>query len=114
MSDTASQVLPTNDHNRSAKDERNFPGGKEEIRWEVVARTPGYLPATIIAGRLQSEGIPARVWQEGAGRAFAVTVGILGTGHVVVPEEYAQQARNILADEIEAEDDIGTDEEDIR
>ena len=57
----------------------------------------GQIPAEIIAGRLRAEGIPARTWQEGAGEALGLFVGILGTGHVVVPKEYAQEARDILA-----------------
>lgn len=76
------------------------PEESQEIRWEVVAKTPGITVAEIIAGRLQSEGIPARAWQEGAGEALGLIVGLLGTGHVVVPEEFAERARAILeADE---------------
>lgn len=73
------------------------PGEPQEVRWEVVETTSGITVAEIIAGRLQSEGIPARAWQEGAGEALGLIVGLLGTGHVVVPEEYAARARAILA-----------------
>jgi hypothetical protein len=73
------------------------PGEFEQVRWEVVEQTAGITPAEIIAGRLQAEGIPARAWQEGAGEALGLMVGLLGTGHVGVPEEYAAQARAILA-----------------
>jgi hypothetical protein len=77
-----------------------MPSDTQEINWEIVATTPGITVAEIIAGRLQSEGIPARAWQEGAGEALGLIVGLLGTGHVVVPEEYAERARAILeADE---------------
>lgn len=72
-------------------------GPAQEVKWVVVERTPGITVAEIIVGRLQAEGIPARAWQEGAGEAIGLTVGLLGTGHVVVPEEYAEQARAILA-----------------
>ena len=72
------------------------PGGDKETQWEVVRETMGLAPAEIIAQRLQAEGIPARAWQEGAGQAFGLTVGLLGTGYVVVPESYAEQAREIL------------------
>lgn len=72
-------------------------GDPQEIRWEVVEETAGITVAEIIVGRLQSEGIPARAWQEGAGEALGLIVGLLGTGHVVVPEEYAERARAILA-----------------
>ncbi len=72
------------------------PATNQEVRWETVAQTPGITVAEIIAGRLQSEGIPARAWQEGAGEALGLIVGLLGTGHVVVPSEYAERARMIL------------------
>ena len=72
------------------------PGGDKETQWEVVRETMGITPAEIIAQRLQAEGIPARAWQEGAGQAFGLTVGLLGTGYVVVPEPYAEKAREIL------------------
>ncbi len=68
----------------------------QEINWVVVEQTMGITVAEIIAGRLQAEGIPARAWQEGAGEALGLIVGRLGTGHVVVPEEFAQAARDIL------------------
>ncbi len=82
------------------------PGGDKETQWEVVRETMGIAPDEIIAQRLQAEGIPARAWQEGAGQAFGLTVGLLGTGYVVVPESYAEEARKIL-------DASGDDLEDI-
>lgn len=74
------------------------PGGRQEIIWETVAKTSGLLQAQIMAGRLEAEGIPARAWQEGAGRALGLTVGLLGAGHVVVPDQFAGKARQILAE----------------
>ena len=50
--------------------------GQQETRWEEVATTNGITTAQILAGRLQSEGIPARAW----------------------PEEYVDKALDILAD----------------
>jgi hypothetical protein len=88
-------MMPLDDDDDNVVQETNS-GGQSEIRWEIVARMPGLTPATILAGRLQSEGIPARAWQEGAGQAFGLTVGLLGTGYVAVPEEYTAQAREIL------------------
>ena len=66
---------------------------------ENVAETMGLLPAQIIAGPLQSEGIPARAWQESLGAVHGLTIGPLGTGYVSVPQEYAAQARAILDEE---------------
>ncbi len=77
------------------------PGEQKEIIWEVVSQAAGLLPAQIMAGRLQSEGIPARAWQEGAGRATGLVVGLLGTGHVEVPREYVEQAQQILAEDVD-------------
>jgi hypothetical protein len=81
------------------KDSRETtPGGRKEIRWIEVAQTPGLAPAQILAGRLQAEGIPAYAWQEGAGKAAGLVVGLLGSGHVMVPEEFEERALEILSD----------------
>lgn len=87
-------------------------GGPREVRWTVVAKTPGITAAEIIVGRLVSEGIPARAWQEGAGEALGLMVGLLGTAHVGVPEEYADRALAILEFE-EDIDDFDDDLEDV-
>jgi hypothetical protein len=78
------------------------PSGKETVQWENVAETMGLLPAQIIAGRLQNEGIPARAWQESLGVVHGLTIGPLGTGHVSVPREFVEQALEIL--DAEADD----------
>jgi hypothetical protein len=82
-------------------EQRTTPGGRRQVKWEVVTETPGLAPAEIIAQRLRSEGIPARAWQEGAGRAFGLTVGLLGSGYVIVPASYVDQAKAILAEPAE-------------
>lgn len=71
-------------------------GGKDRVRWVVIERTMGLLPARIMADRLLSEGIPARAWQEAAGQALGLTTGILGAGNVAVHAEFEKQARAIL------------------
>ncbi|MBP7997703.1 MAG: hypothetical protein KA314_20855 [Chloroflexi bacterium] len=79
-------------------------GGEHEQVWEIVARTQGLLEAQIKAGRLQAEGLPARAWAESAGVAIGLTVGLLGTGYVSVPEKLAEQAREILAITLDEEE----------
>ena len=86
-------------------DKSGSPGNRQEVRWEVVAQAPGITPATIIAGRLQAEGLPVRVWQEAAGQALGLTVGLLGTGYVAVPEEFVDRALEILELEYEEDDE---------
>jgi hypothetical protein len=108
MADSNLPLLPyqANDdqpQTRQGSTHTTTPGGQSEIKWKVVAQTSGITPAMIIVGRLQSEGIPARAWQEGAGQALGLIVGKLGTGHVAVPEEYETAALEILDSE---EDDF--------
>jgi hypothetical protein len=84
------------------------PGGEKKVRWEVVAVTNGLAQAAIIQGRLDAEGIPARIHQEPAGVAIGLTVGTLGQAEVLVPEEMAEQALRVLEDsdqEIEEDDE---------
>ena len=103
------------DENEEATEARTAtPGGEQETKWAVVTKEAGLAPAQIIAGRLQAEGIPARAWQEGAGQAFGLTVGMLGSGYVEVPEAYLEEAKAILAagDEFEDYDDGDEEEED--
>lgn len=100
-------ALPEEDKDRTST------GAPREVRWVVVARTPGITAAEIIVGRLRSEDIPARAWQEGAGEALGLMVGILGTGNVVVPEEFADRALAILEsdEDFDDEDFAETDED---
>ena len=77
----------------------------EEIKWVKVAETNGITPAELLAGRLQAAGIPARAVQEGAGQAFGLTVGLLGTARVLVPEEREEEARALLDLEAEMDED---------
>lgn len=80
-------------------------GGEQPVQWETVARFTGLLPAQITAVRLMNDGVPARAWQEGAGQALGLTVGLLGTGHVAVPAEFVEQALKILAIEYAEEEE---------
>ena len=116
MTDSALPSMPYNSDDDDLNDEqiesgRTSPGGQTEIQWKVVAETSGLTPATINVGRLKEEGIPARAWQEGAGQALGLTVGLLGTGYVVVPEEYEEEALAILDNDFD-EDEAWQDEED--
>ena len=72
------------------------PGNYEEVPWEVVAVVDGLAQAAIVQGRLEAEGVPARIHQEPAGVAIGLTVGTLGQARVLVPEPLAEDALNIL------------------
>ena len=115
MNSLASETMPEDDPENSEQEEAGFdageitPGEEKETKWEVVTETAGLTTAEIIVGRLMAEGIPARAWQEGAGQAFGLTVGLLGTGYVLVPESHVEQAKAILEAPIEV--DTPADEE---
>ena len=102
MSSLASETMSEDDPENGDLEEtgleadRSTPSADREAKWEVVTKTAGLTTAEVIVGRLQAEGIPARAWQEGAGQAFGLTVGLLGTGYVLVPETYLEQAKMIL------------------
>ena len=96
--------IPYNNGHESASEQETTPSGEEPIRWVTIYKTLGLVPAQIMAGRLEAEGLPARAWQEGAGQALGLTVGLLGNGHVSVPETHAEEARRLLA-EIEKENE---------
>ncbi len=74
------------------------PAGQEPIKWVSVAAALGPAQAEILRGRLETEGIPARVAQEAAGGVYGLTVGLLGQVDVIVPEEQAARAREVLSD----------------
>jgi hypothetical protein len=112
MSTLASDLLPFKDDKKAQVEETETaaantttPGGDQPNHWKVATKTAGITPATIIAGRLQANGIPARAWQEGAGQAYGLTVGLLGNGYVMVPETYLEQAKVILAEAIDEEEE---------
>jgi len=110
MNDAASSSLPLDENARSAE---GSSGSAREVRWEVVAETPGLLPARIIADRLQADGIPAHARQESVGQAYGMVFGPLGTGFVVVPEEFADAARELLdaAQDMDVDFDAADEEE---
>jgi hypothetical protein len=72
------------------------PSKKNLVQWEVVAFASGRAEAAIIQGRLESEGIPARVQQEPAGLAIGLTTGLLGQVKVLVPEPLVEKAVAVL------------------
>jgi predicted RNA-binding Zn-ribbon protein involved in translation (DUF1610 family) len=55
---------------------------------------------------LRANGVEAFAWQEGAGHAYGLTVGLLGASHVMVREDQLELARSI----IESEAEVGLEE----
>ncbi len=66
--------------------------------WEVVHEISGELQAEMLRGLLEAQGIPVMLNQEGAGRAYGISVGRLGQVQILVPSSHAESARSILND----------------
>jgi hypothetical protein len=69
----------------------------DETRWGVVYIASGLPEANIIVGRLEVEGIAARLKYEAVGPIYAITVDGLGEVRVLVPAEDLERARAVLA-----------------
>lgn len=67
-------------------------------KWTVVAEISGELQAELIHSLLASQGIRVFLNQEGAGRAYGLSVGPLGLVQILVPASQNQLAREILAE----------------
>ncbi len=76
-----------------------------ENKWTTVYVAQGMAQASIVSGRLETEGIPIKLKYEAAGRIYAVTVDGLGEVKIQVPASLLEEARRVLMD-IYKEDEI--------
>ena len=67
--------------------------GKEKL---VAIYTARQIEAQIIKGRLENEGIPVLLSYDSSSVVFGFTVDGLGEVKIMVPERFAEQAREIL------------------
>lgn len=66
-----------------------------EAEW-VVVYTGSHLEAEIIKSHLESEDIPNFLSYESAGLVYGITVDGLGEVRILVPEDLAEKAREVL------------------
>jgi hypothetical protein len=64
--------------------------------WMVVYITYNFLEAQIVAGRLESEGIQALVYQEPGANAIGIRIGRMGEVKVLVRAEDYDMAETLL------------------
>ena len=64
--------------------------------WVLVEKVQGQLQAEILRGLLEAQGIMVWINQEGAARAYAVSVGTLGMVEILVPTSEVEQANQVL------------------
>ena len=81
----------------------------EDVTWEVVCSVSGMINASILVGKLETEGIPTKLKYEAVGTIYAITVDGLGEVKIMVPADYLDRARSVLSqtydeDELEWED----------
>ena len=62
----------------------------------LVYRTAGMLQAEVIKGRLESAGIPVMLDYESLGRVMGITIDGLGEVRLLVPDDRAEDARQLL------------------
>ena len=94
-------------HSRYAQSKGRIDG--EECMKEtipvVIYVAQGQLEANVVKSRLESEGIPALLQYESVGIVFGMTVDGLGEVKVMVPAPLEAQARTILEEVMNGEDE---------
>jgi hypothetical protein len=65
--------------------------------WEVISTAAGMTQAKIIAGRIESDGIPTQLRYEAAGTIYAITVDGLGEVKILVPVPDWERAKELLS-----------------
>ena len=85
---------------------------RKSRRWDAVWQADSEAVASIVAGRLEADGIRTRV--QGHGTPYRVSTGALGgSWTILVPTGKAERARELLREHeeghnvVEAEDDEG-------
>jgi len=66
------------------------------MEWVTVHRTNGYSEAEILKNMLESYGIPARLSYEAYGKIMGFITDGLGVTALQVPEDRAEEARELL------------------
>jgi hypothetical protein len=71
-------------------------GKNEKLDFEVICIAQGELEASVIKSHLESEGIPVLLKWEALGRVTGLTVDGLGQVKIMVPKEFAEDAKHII------------------
>lgn len=75
-----------------------------ELELTCVRRCQGFDLAQIYKAKLEAVGIPVLLQYESAGPIYGITVDGLGQVRVLVPSEYAEDAKVLLTDLLEEEE----------
>ncbi len=69
-----------------------------EENWEAIDEVAGDIQAEMLRGLLEAQGYKVWLSQEGAGRAYGLTLSTLGAVQILVPSDSATGARKVLDD----------------
>jgi hypothetical protein len=79
-----------------------------ELRLVTVYESMGMLGAQVVKAKLEAAGIPTMLKYDSATLVFGLTVDGLGMVQVQVPEAYAEDAEDLVAED--GEDDAGPED----
>jgi len=79
-------------------------------RLVTIYTSMGLLPAEVIKSKLEAAGIPALLRYQSAGPVIGITVDGLGEVQVLVPQEFEEEALDLI-EPVEIGDDEFEDEE---
>ncbi len=65
-------------------------------QYVVISTVQGQLAANVIKSHLESEGIPVLLKYESAGLIYGITADGIGEVRILVPEDVAEEAKQII------------------
>jgi hypothetical protein len=74
-----------------------------DLQLVTVYESMGMLGAQVVKGKLEANGIPAMLKYDSATLVFGLTIDGLGMVQVQVPEEFAEDAEALVAEDSEVE-----------
>ena len=69
---------------------------KYKSEFVVIDTVQGELTAQVLKSHLESEGIPVLLKYESAGIVYGLTIDGLGEVRILVPQEFAEEAKGII------------------
>jgi len=78
------------------REKKNSLSPNVPVKWVTVHRTNGCSEAEVLKNMLESYGIPARLSYETYGRLMGIVTDGLGVTALLVPEERAEEAQELL------------------
>ena len=83
----------------------------DELKWELLTEVQGRLEADLLKAYFESCGIEVELFQESLGQhIYPTALDILGRVEIFVSKEHAEEARKLLGEFHNVEEDPDTDE----